>query len=69
MRLKINGRCACRVCKIVTAVARIQKKLSKRERAVLETLMLEWGHSSTDATHYRMRLNGTWPTDETRVGF
>lgn len=61
-RAKMTGRCQCRVCRLTRAVVAIQRRVSRRERAVLETLLLEWEAASTDATYYRMRLHGTWPT-------
>jgi chorismate mutase len=49
------------VCKLTAKVGRIKAKLSKRDRAVIEDLLHKWAHESTDATYYRMKLEGTWP--------
>ena len=53
--------CRCASCRFTHSVRRIQRKLSKYDRAVIEKLLSKWAHESTDATYYRMKLAGSWP--------
>lgn len=53
--------CRCATCRFTASVARIQKKLSRYDRAVIEKLLSKWAHANTDAVYYRMKLEGKWP--------
>lgn len=53
--------CRCEVCRFGAKVSRVQKKLSRGDRAIIEKLLNKWAHASTDATYYRLKLEGKWP--------
>ena len=53
--------CRCASCLFTTEVARVQAKLSPRDRAVIEELLHRWAHADTDAIYYKLKLQGEWP--------
>ena len=59
---RLGRNCPCGVCRMCREVRAIQRKLPKRQQQVLTDLVNQWEAASTDATYYRMRLKGTWPT-------
>lgn len=48
-------KCRCESCRFTASVFRIQRKLSRYDRSVIEKLLSKWAHESTDAAYYRMR--------------
>lgn len=51
-------RCRCASCRFTGSVQRVQRKLNRYDRAVIESLLNKWAHESTDAAFYRMKLKG-----------
>ena len=50
--------CRCESCLFIAKVQRVQAKLSRYDRAIIEKLLCKWDAESTDASYYRMKLEG-----------
>ena len=66
MKRHLSGqrvKCRCESCRFMASVTRIQTKLSRYDKAVIERLLNKWAHESVDATYYRLKLAGKWAGD------
>lgn len=53
--------CKCASCRFTHSVERVQRKLNRYDRAVIEKLLNRWAHQSMEAVYYRKKLEGKWP--------
>lgn len=52
--------CNCSVCALMNRIRPLQAKATPDEAAALEEILNRWEVAETDATYYRLCLQGKW---------